>query len=329
MKKLSSIIIIVLFTISLTSCDLLFTSSDSITAYVVKTKNISVRESPSENSKLLGSYSKGDTLFALGFNNPWMKIEYKGSAGYVHSKYLAGVSIPKERIKKKEILNLSEGAAEIKNAIDKYLNWKSLYFWVGAVVLAIISVLFSILETQLNKKLVIWNLGKGKLANESYVAFAAMISGLVYGVIYFIWGIEFQKALFIDSFYWFPFDKGLFAIILWLLMIISIVSILYLSSNCAHKYGKYLIIRIIFSLIVALLFFFTAFIVTVAVTYLAIAALIIYGVSILFSGNSNYTGRTRSKSILEEEKDVQRREEEHKEKLMNERMRKIWDKQNE
>ena len=56
--------------------------------YIVKAKNLNVREETNENSKVIGQLNEKDTIKSILDNGNWIKITISEKEGYVNKNYL-------------------------------------------------------------------------------------------------------------------------------------------------------------------------------------------------------------------------------------------------
>ncbi|MFA7421632.1 MAG: SH3 domain-containing protein [Melioribacteraceae bacterium] len=329
MKKLTLFFLAIGLILSVTSCDFLFGTSDTTIAYVVKTKKVNVREKPSDDSKIIGSFVKGDTLIPIGFSKKFIDVKLGDDTGFVLTKSLITVSVPNKVIANRDTLKLGVNGITIKNFLDEYITWKSLTFWGIALALSITTIALITVGQRLDRKLMFLKEGRKGYKKESLTPYLTALLGFLFGLLFVLWEEDVYKAIFLNPFWWFPAEKGFVAWCLWSFSLLGMCIVGYSAYTDVNKFGSYFPLHALFFIFLSTLSFITTAIITVATVYLAVGiviAYIIFGfIGILTSPSGS--GYNQSVKTSREEFTVMKKEEEHKEKMMNERMRKIWEKQ--
>lgn len=329
MKKLTLFFLAIGLILSVTSCDFLFGTSDTTIAYVVKTKKVNVREKPSGDSRIIGSFVKGDTLIPIGFSKKFIDVKLGDDTGFVLTKSLIAVSVPNEVIANRGNLKLGANGITIKNFLDEYITWKSLTFWGIALALSIITIALITVGQRLDRKLIFLKEGRKGYKKESLTPYLTALLGILFGLLFVLWEEDVYKAIFLNPFWLLPAEKGFIVWCLWFLSLLGIGVVGYSIYTDVNKFGKYFPLHAIFFIFLSTLSFITSAIITVAAVYLAVGlaiAYIIFGLVGALASPSG-SGYGQSKKSSKDELAVMKKEEEHKEKMMNERMRKIWEKQ--
>lgn len=90
------------------------TAPEPVYDYYCTSKALNIRESPSSDSGIIGSYSKGDKIEVYNIDGDFACINYKGRKAYVSSKYISKNAITEEPSKPKKKEPVTETAKNTK-----------------------------------------------------------------------------------------------------------------------------------------------------------------------------------------------------------------------
>lgn len=228
--------------------------------YVVATRSLYIRTSPSTVSEIAGTLKLGDTVMAVASDKYWIMVRNGYTTGYVSTDYLKKVEYP---ITPKILKN-----------IEAIAIWQKWYFWIIALALLIIWVVAEELlvkTKQLLRKKFDFNI---KEIVVSYVTF--FVVALLSGIIYIYW-----KDYFIES-----ITKGVTAnnsasdivtISLWVQVSLLAISLLYDYLGSIFKTGlRFGTLLTFLDILFGILIFFITFFLVIALSFYAIAFLIVF-----------------------------------------------------
>jgi hypothetical protein len=66
--------------------------------YSIDVKKLNVREKPDQNSRVIGSFSKNDTVNTISEERDWLKVENNNKIGYISKKYVTAQKNEKSKI---------------------------------------------------------------------------------------------------------------------------------------------------------------------------------------------------------------------------------------
>ena len=247
MRSIHLLFLLVLLLVLNTSCSYFSKSSDNELFYTVESNSLNIRKSDNTKSEILGVLLKGDTIIPTHDYIEWVEFDYNNSKGYVNVKYLTVHNIPDKA--KFSNIQLDNTEPQVYGYLDEYVNWRTWEFWVIALVLTVVFIIFYKIDIGL------WGRAISSFGVEQYFAFM----GILFSVIYIFWKEDFYQSLFVTKFWWIPSSTFWIPWFLWLLSIVGILSILIFWIKNIYDRGISGVIRSIYDTLVAIISFLTVF----------------------------------------------------------------------
>lgn len=66
--------------------------------YSIDVKKLNIREKPNQNSRVIGSFSKNDTVKKISEEGDWLKVENDNKIGFINKKYVTAQRNEKSKI---------------------------------------------------------------------------------------------------------------------------------------------------------------------------------------------------------------------------------------
>ncbi|GEM_PF-472043 len=228
--------------------------------YIVTSHTLYIRSAPSTVSEIIGTLGQGDTVVAVASDRYWIMVRNGYETGYISTDYLKKIDYPVTP----KILQTSE----------KLANWKKWQFWILAIAMLLLWVLAEewVLKTkQYLKKKFNFNI---KEIIVSYVTF--FVVALLSGIIYLHW-----KDYFIESIYKGiaanSYEADIVTITVWVQLSLLAISILYDYLGSIFKTGlRFGTLLTILDVLLGLMAFCITFFLVIALSYYAIAFLLVF-----------------------------------------------------
>lgn len=285
MKSNYLLYLLVLITIFCVSCSSSVDFRKDADPYTVVASKLNVRQQASTNAHILGKLRMGDTVYAKKFYKKWKKILYRKQLAYVDSTYLTKIVIKKYQAINYDEMNLV--AKSIIQFIDKYSNWRTWEFWILTIVLLITSYYLFIIGTRMirgDDAVDFW-VDHGFMG-INYLPYITFIVGFFFGIVYFFWPEDIQKALFLDPFWLLPFGKGFLCWYIWILGLITLISIFVFSIYDIITFKSFSIVRILYFLILSCYIFISMIFLVNASIIIFLAGLALEFILSIFIGSA-------------------------------------------
>ncbi|MGE0078894.1 MAG: SH3 domain-containing protein [Bacteroidales bacterium] len=228
--------------------------------YVVNTKSLYIRSSPSPISEIISSFKQGDTIVALASDKYWVMVRFGSKTGFVSTDYLNKINAPSTPI--------------LLEKVESVANWKAWYFWV----IAIATTLFWVFIEELTIKF------KQKLKNKHEISVKGLlISPVVFfadaimcGVLYLNWKDQFVDSLQ-NGFTLVPENLDIISWVLWAQLLILLIGVSLDLLGSIFKSGVvWGLILTLIDLLLGIYIFAVSFYLTISLYYFAIIFLLIF-----------------------------------------------------
>ena len=255
-------------------------------AYKVNVSALNVRQQASIHAPIVGKLRMGDTVYVNESHKNWRKVLYNGRIAYVDGSYLTELVTEKHAGFKNAKMN--ETAKSFIRLIDKYANWKTWQFWLITVVMLITSYFLFMIGIRMirgNDAVDFWV--EHGFMGMNYLPYIALVVGFFFGIVYFFWPEDIQQALLIDPFWWFPTGKGFLCWYIWILGLITIISIFIFSIYDIITFRAFSIFRILYFLLLSgYIFIGMIFLASASIIILLIMLALEFIVSMASAGGS-------------------------------------------
>ncbi|MEE4178037.1 MAG: LamG-like jellyroll fold domain-containing protein [Bacteroides sp.] len=236
--------------------------------YIVSSNSLPVREKMDENSKVIGSLSRNDTIVhAEAMVNPannerLVSFEPEpGKTGFVPERYLNRIDItqsPMERFG------------------EKYMNFRSWYFWVILLGILVLAGLF-IKKFRVIDEFLIYQADRSKYPGTPWAAMGAMIIGAGMGALLVFWQND-TEAFFNTPLFW-PKGHALHTWIVWSAFIILLLGVIITAVESFIKAGAlWGLLRFLLILVVSAIASFASMIIAAYLIVIAIILLVVLGI---------------------------------------------------
>lgn len=228
--------------------------------YVVTTKVLYIRTSPSTVSEIAGTLKMGDTVIATASDRYWVMLRDGAFTGYISTDYLKRIEFPP--------------TPTPLAFLEKLANWNTWLFWLISIALL---TLWIFTEETVIKFKTFLRKQKGLNIKEillTHVTF--FVTAILSGIVYIYW-----KDYFIESLLRGQNTKNteadIITIALWIQLSLVVLSILidYLGSifKTGIRFGTLLTIT---DTLMGVLIFIITFFLTIALNFYAIAFLVVF-----------------------------------------------------
>ncbi len=238
--------------------------------YLPKQDNLLVNTGKSSQSKTLGTINMTDTLTgkqvkAKGVDwAEWLEIKFEGKTGYVQLKYLNKTEVGTEPV------------SEFSQSMKKYTDLTGWKFWVITVVVLLFSFGASMQFTLVDGILASITKNEDNEGNVAFFPIFSGLSGVIFALLMVVWQDSIEYYLSQNFSIW-PAGYGFSAWAVWILIIVNVVFFALMvieSLNCGNIIHG--IFRIIIQIILGVLTFASAMIITIAILVIVIGLLIVF-----------------------------------------------------
>jgi hypothetical protein len=241
--------------------------------YIVSSNSLPIREKMDETSKVIGSFSRNDTIAnAQAVVNPannerLVSFELEpGKVGFVPVRYLNRMDITQTGMEKFS---------------EKYMNFRSWYFWVILVGLLVLAGLY-IYKFQVIDEFMIYQANQNKYPGTPWAPMGAIILGAAMGAFLVFWQTDTEA--FLNAPILWPKGHALHTWLVWLMMAGLAAGVLVSAVESFMKAGPvWGLFRLLLILLVSVLAFFSTMIIAAMLIVIAIVIMVALG---LLSGSS-------------------------------------------
>lgn len=250
--------------------------------YIVSSNSLPVREKMDETSRVIGSLSRNDTIAnaepVVNPANNERLVSYElepGKTGFVPERYVNRIDITQSRLEKFG---------------EKYMNFRSWYFWVILLGLLVFAGLF-IMKFRVIDEFLIYQANRSKYPGTPWPVMGAMIIGACLGAFIVFWQND-TEAFFSTPLLW-PKGHALHTWLVWLAFVSLAVGLVLAAVESFIKAGPlWGLIRFLLILLTAALAFFSSMI--IAAFLIVIAIILLVGLGILSGAASKRVFRDSS-----------------------------------
>ncbi len=267
-KIIKIIIVAILLTGVVSSCSYLERHDEKKRIYIVKSNTLNVRQSGNTKSSIIGKVYKNDTLNKVKAYIHWIAIEFNGDTGYVSTKYVESIRVfDSSRVAN---MKLDPVSTIIRDSMNNYLNWRKWEFWVGMVVMYLISRGLLAICRNLDDILDDWG-----YEEYSSLPYYSGIFGSLLSFVLMFWREEVMQNIFLNKLMWLPHDNNWISWYIWslavLLLLFSTISFL---SNLI-TYGWKGVFRTLYYYLTSIITFITGLFIGVFIVVFAIGYILI------------------------------------------------------
>ena len=266
-----TILITLILSITLPSCSYFKRHDEKKRIFIVESKILNVREHTNTDSKILGKVYLNDTLNPVKVYFDWVGINYNGDTGYVSSRFVKTIRVIDNSLVAN--MKLDPVSTIIRDEMNYYLNWRKWEFWVGVVIMYLISLGLLALCRNFDDIM-----DDYYMEEYSSLPYYTGLIGALLSFVFMFWREEVLQTLFIKKMYWLPEDNEWISWYIWSLAAILILFIFmsFISHLVTYRWRG--IFRIIYYSLTSLVTFITGmfigiFIILFIIFYLLISVL--------------------------------------------------------
>lgn len=242
--------------------------------YIVSSNSLPVREKMDETSRVIGSLSRNDTIAnaepVVNPANNERLISYEpepGTTGFVPERYVNRIDITQSRLEKFG---------------EKYLNFRSWYFWVILLGILVLAGLF-IVKFRVIDEFLIYQANRSNYPGAPWATMGAMVIGAGMGAFLVFWQND-TEAFFNTPLLW-PQGHALHTWIVWTALLALAVGAVVTALESFIKAGPvWGLIRFLIILLVSAVAFISSMIIAAFLIVIAIIILVALG---FLSGSSS------------------------------------------
>lgn len=252
-RVIINLIFVLFVSLLFSSCRYLKRHDETKRIYIVKSNTLNVRKASNTKSAIIGKVYKGDTINDIKSYFDWIKVVHDGDTGYVSSKLVQySRIIDKSRVSNME---LDQPRTIIRDALNKYLNWRKWEFWVGVVVMYLISTGLLALCRKFDD--ILEDYCYDCYEEYSSLPYYSGVIGSLISFVFMFWREDLLQVLFVKKMYWLPEDNEWISWFIWSLAVILLLFLFvsFLSNLITYRWRG--ILRTIYYYITALVSFIT------------------------------------------------------------------------
>jgi hypothetical protein len=266
-----NLVFVLFVSLLFSSCSYLKRHDEKKRIYIVKSNTLNVRKAANTNSEIIGTVYKGDTINDIKTYFDWIKVVYEGDTGYVSSSLVQHSRI----LDMSRVSNMELGLLQtiIRDALNKYLNWRNWEFWVGIVVMYLLSLGLLALCRKFDDIL-------ERYCYDCYEEYSSLpyytgLFGVLFSFVFMFWREDVLQILFVNKMYWLPEDNGWISWFIWSLSILLILFLFvsFISNLITYRWRG--ILRTAYYYITALVSFITGLFIGVLIIVFVIVFIIL------------------------------------------------------
>lgn len=268
-KIIKIIIVAILLTGVVSSCSYLERHDEKKRIFIVKSNTLNVRQSSNTNSSIIGKVYKNDTLKNVKTFIHWIAIEFNGDTGYVSTKFVKSHRV----VDSSRVANmkLDPVSTIIRDSMNNYLNWRKWEFWLGMVVMYLVSSGLLAICREFDDILDDWGYDE-----YSSLPYYSGIFGSLLSFVLMFWREEVMQTIFLNKLFWLPHDNNWISWYIWSLALLLLLFLITSFLSNFITYGWKGIFRTLYYYLTSIITFITGlftgvFIVVFAIGYILIS----------------------------------------------------------
>ncbi len=270
-RVIINLALVLLVSLLFSSCSYLKRHDEKKRIYVVKSNTLNVRKAANTNSEIIGTVYKGDTINDIKTYFEWIEVEYEGDTGYVSSSLVQYSRV----LDMSRVSNMELGFLQtiIRDALNKYLNWRNWEFWVGIVVMYLLSLGLLALCRKFDD--ILEDYCYDCYEDYSSLPYYTGVFGVLFSFVFMFWREDVLRSLFVNKIYWLPEDNGWIGWFIWslALLLILFLFVSFISNLITYRWRG--ILRTVYYYITALVSFITGLFIGVLIIVFVIVYIIL------------------------------------------------------
>ncbi len=228
--------------------------------YVVTTKILYIRTSPSTVSEIAGTLKLGDTIIATASDKYWVMLRDGAFTGYISTDYLKKIDFPP--------------TPTLLAFLEKLSNWRNWPFWLIAIALL---TLWILIEETIIKLKTFLRKQKGLNIKEILLIHVTFfVTAILSGIVYIYWKDYFIESLF-RGLNTKNAEADIITIALWIQLSLVLLGILIDFLGSIFKTGiRFGTLLTIADTLMGVFIFIVTFFLTIALNFYAIVFMVVF-----------------------------------------------------